>query len=393
MKHLVAIALAVICLPAICLSTPEEDVLCKARERYPWLPQEVKITKSKPLEPQEDRYYITTPKSDQSYFVDTSGFIVYAEWNMRSDPKVFPERDENFVWSQRPDIPRNKMVKYGQNFYRLKRLDGLIDARVELHVVESGGVVRGFTARNDLDSRTIPSVKISKAKARQVAERYLKSYVGLRTRGLSQAQAVYWPHQFLNHEFLDDAAIRNDSLRNLFVDYEFYYKLSVKPVTNPDKLGDPEIYTYPMMFIRVNATTGDIIQSRFDTYKVQDVIWGLPTDKPASKPASIAIELNTWDQLWGNPCIFIDARMYIPLMALQSLAKPHIVEAHAGDGRFTLNGAKIELSAKVVDHKGILYLPWQSINSLPGCKAEFDAEGYMLKITTPALKDTVQRSK
>jgi hypothetical protein len=52
---------------------------------------------------------------------------------------------------------------------------------------------------------------------------------------------------------------------------------------------------------------------------------------------------------------------------------------------FTLDGKELALPAKVLSRKGVLYLPWQSLNSLPGVKAQYDAKLAKLDITTASV--------
>ncbi|MHB1463321.1 MAG: hypothetical protein ACYC1M_18695 [Armatimonadota bacterium] len=399
MKHLVAIALAVICLPAICFSSPDEDALSKAQERYPWLPQEMTVSRMK-VTPSRTRYLLMKEKPAETYVVDLSGVLESADWNQMYDKRMYQERNEDFVWQQRPDIPRDKMVlRSSNNHYLLKHKNGLLDGRVMMDIKGWGGVTSGFMAENRLDDRPLPSVNISSDQARKIAENYVKNYVHKTNAG----KVMYWPHYFQYDKYTDDASIyvqysddavvETDSIDNLYGYYYVGYKLSVEPIEHPYELTEEQVTKHPFIWVSVNATTGDIVRAHWSAYSCPGIIMGIPTDKPVSKPASVAVEQDGEGVLWGYPCISVDGRMYVPLMAVQSLAKPHTVAARAGDASFKLNGVKLGLPAKVVDRKGIPYLPWQSINSLPGCKAEFDVEGYKLKITTPALKDTAPTAK
>ncbi len=387
MKYLVAIALAVVCLPAICLATPEEDALTKARERYPWLPQEVKITKTRVYIGEKELYSLSS--KDQYFQIDPSGLIVSANWNSSGDPKLFPERDEEFVWSLRPDMPRQKMVKSGRSFYYLKRNDQIHDTRLSMSMNTHNGVVCGFYARNDIDNRPIPVINITKQQAIKIAENQVRGFVD-QSRANEQC---YWPCYFKDNAYLDSISIGTEFQGSLFAEYQLYYRFSLETVANPGLLSERQLDKYPVIGVRINATTGDIIDRPFDVLKTGGTVAGLLTDKPASAPASVQLQIDGKPRFNAYPCIFIDGSMYVSITTLQPLAKPHTVAARAGDVSFKLDSVKVGLQGKVIDHKGIPYLPWQSINSLPGCNAEFDAEGYKLKITTPAAKDTAPTTK
>ncbi len=389
MKHIIAIALAVICLPSICFSTPEEDVLRKAQERYQWLPKEMKISKTRDGIDGKVSFSYHSKDPYQYFQIDQSGLIVSANWNSSGDPKLFPERNEEFVWSLRPDMSRQKMVKTGRSFYYLKRNELMHDTRLSLSMNTHNGVVCGFYARNDIDNRPIPVINITKQQAIKIAEDQVRGFV----HHYRADEQRHWPCYFKDNTYLDSISIATDFQGSLFAEYQLVYRLSLVPVANPDSLSERQLYVYPIMCIRVNATTGDIIDRSFDIIGVSGAIIGLVTDKPASAPASVQVSVDGKPRFNAYPCIFVDGSMYVSITTLQSLAKPHTVAARAGDASFKLNSAKIELSAKVIDRKGIPYLPWQSINSLPGCKAEFDAEGYKLKITTPAAKAAAPTTK
>ena len=72
---------------------------------------------------------------------------------------------------------------------------------------------------------------------------------------------------------------------------------------------------------------------------------------------------------------------------LQSLAKGHTVAAKAGANAFSVDGKQLALDAKVLDRKGVLYLPWQALNNLPGVNAQLDAKLAKLSITTAAVQN------
>ncbi|MHB1462383.1 MAG: hypothetical protein ACYC1M_13945 [Armatimonadota bacterium] len=318
------------------------------------------------------------PKSRLYLLIDKDATLTGGDFNIgveREKPMEFLKQfNEDFIWKLRPDIPRHKMILTSDDgLYQLLRADGVVDSGVWLSMVKVRGVLTGFWAGNKPSMPPIPAVKITEAEARAISHAVAKDYVSKGNYGVISL----WPYAFEQHKRRSLAEIHTDSLGSAYVRYHFTYRLSDRPE-------DDKTRFLPQLDVSVNAATGEVIHAHI----IYSTIKGVQTDKPVSQFPAVIVSLNTMEATLGFPCVLDSGQVYVPLVAVQSLAKGHTVTAKAKAREYRLDGTKLELPTAIISRKGLLYLPWQALNSLPGVSAQYDAKLSKLEITTPAGKKT-----
>lgn len=372
MKRVLVIALMLI-MTIACWSEPNpKGIIAVIQNRYAWLPKDdapYVDTRSS----NTTGYMVCYPTSRLILLLDKQATLTGADFNIgveREKPVEFLTRfNEDFIWKLRPDIPRDKMILTSDDgLYQLLRADGVVDSGVWLSMVKVRGVLTGFWAGNKPSIPPIPAVKITEAEARAISQAVAKDFVSKSFQGVVSS----WPYALEQHKRRSLAGIHTDSLGSTYVCYQFIYQLSDKPEEDKTR-------TLTLLDVSVNATTGDVVYARvMPTYaKVAS------TDKPVSQFPAVTVIHNATEVTLGFPCILDGAQAYVPLVTIQSLAIGHKATAKAKARVFTLDGRKLALPSEVIEAIGLLYLPWQSLNSLPGVTAQFDTTSNKLEITTP----------
>ena len=383
MKSLLPLVAAFTCMTLACAAAPDQNTIdADLQSRYSWIPQnEVPDVKTR-----EDTYYkfeVAYPKSNIYLQIDDNGSIVSAFWNSGTPENKTDYSslvNEDFIWSLRPDLPRDKMVQIHDGYYCYKRPDGVFDPRVMLAMNRNNGVTTGFTALNKPNAAPSPKINLSEAEARVISKTIAADSIYDNGKG----EAVSWPYYCETHPEWARPTLYTDDTNGSFIAYDFSYEPSDDPNMVSNKANEGMTHGLCTIGIRINATTGDAVSVTQHFYLASNASTGVKTNKPISRYPAIHVSLNTKDAKLGFPIIQVKNTTYIAMPTLQSLAKGHTVAAKAGAKAFSLDGKQLTLDAKVLDRKGVLYLPWQALNNLPGVKAQFDAKLAKLSITTAA---------
>ena len=376
----IALAITVIaCVSTACFAAPDSKSLMDiVSARYPWLPtDETPVVTLRP-----DHNSIMYDKNNIFLVVDDSGNIGIVDWHMRSSSAsgIYYSPDINTIWAMRPDLPRDKMVTTTKGWYRYIRPDGIVDPSVYLIVMYDGDKICGFYTANKPSLLEPCDSLLPLHQARSVAQDVAQHYVYADMNG----SAISWPYIYEQYPERVMAEICKDVVGSSYPVYDFVYRLTDKESINFD---DEETLIYPILNIRINAITGEVLWVIQESYKASSSSIAPKTTKPVTKLPAVDVVLNAKDAKLGFPLVVVKNTTYIAMPTLQSLAKGHAVAAKAGAKAFSVDGKQLALDAKILDRKGVLYLPWQSLNNLPGVKAQFDAKLAKLSITTTAAQN------
>ncbi len=375
MKRILVLVL-ILLMSMSCFSEPNpKGLIAIIQNKYAWLPKD--DAPYVELDSRETtQYKVCYPQSKLYFIFDKDATLAYADFyssTTREKPVDFlAQINEDFIWKLRPDLPRDNMIPISDDgVYYLLRADGVVDPGVWMWMFKEHGVITTCMAGNKPNNQPAPAVKITEAEARTISQAVAKDYVSKGNYGVISL----WPYAFEQHKRRSLAEIHTDSLGSTYVRYQFTYRLSDKPEEDKTR-------SLPQLDVSVNATTGEVAYAHI----MASTEKGVQTDKPVSQFPAVTVTRNTSEVTLGFPCVLDDAQVYVLLAAVQSLAKGHTVTAIAKAMAFTLDGSKKVLPAAIISRKGLLYLPWQALNSLPGVSAQFDAKLAKLEITTPAGK-------
>ncbi len=389
MKSLLPLAAVFMCMTLACAAAPDQNTIAAdLQSRYSWIPQnEVPEVKAR-----ENTYYkfgVAYPKSDIYLQIDDNGNLVSAFWNSGTPENKTDYSslvNEDFIWNLRPDLPRDKMVQISDGRYYYKRPDGVIDPRVTMAMNRNNGVLTGFVALNKPNNSPSPRINISEAEARNISKTIAANSIYDNGKG----EAVSWPYYYETHPEWARPTLCTDDTNSSFIAYDFSYEPSDEPNTVINNANKGMTHGLCTICIRINATTGDAVSVIQDFYAASHASMGVKTNKPISRCPAIQVSLNAKEAKLGFPLVAVKNTTYIAMPTLQSLAKGHTVAAKAGAKAFSLNGKQFALDTKVLDREGVLYLPWQSLNNLPGVNAQFDAKQPKLSITA-AVQNTAAK--
>lgn len=380
MKHIVATIAAMICLPMTSMAAVDaEQITSDIKTQFAELClNEDPIVMELPTGPY--RFTAILAKKGIRLQFSEQGMLVGANWAPK--PDLYPEigYDEDFVWSLRPDFNRDNMVNVYDGIYLLKRPDGLLDDRVRMMIMKQGDIVTGFHAVSQTNDNPIPLVNITEDKAFQIANMVASNWVE------KQNDSNYnWPFVYEYPNTVKTATVVSDGDGNPYIVYHFSFLLSDMEVKDISAYIMSRRFNLPQLAISVNTTTGDVTKATLMVPQTDGLRWGIKTDKAATKLPVADVTINKKASKLGFPCVQADGHIYMPLTTIHALAKGHTVTAKADAKAFKLDGKELALPAKVLSRKGVLYLPWQSLNGLPGVKAQYDAKLAKLDITTASV--------
>ena len=335
-----------------------------------------------------DHTYLDYPKAKVSVLLgkDTKSVCITCQdiSNTCSKSALY----DDLIYQLRPDFHKDQMVNVlsGKNLggiYYARRPDGLLDVRKEVAVTYIEGKLYSLSAFDISDNSPVPKVNIEPNQAKAIVKSAADHFAFTDTKN----ETHMWPYYIEQLGTSNEATVNVDINGCLYVSYDYRFSLYVQPIQQCTVVDskDPDERRYPTLCVSVNATTGDIQKTHVEFISTGGVCYGVNLDHPVAHIPPIEVIENERDVQLGFPCVVDNDTTYIAMPTLQSLAKGHTVAANAGDKTFNLDGTKLALTAKVLDRKGVLYLPWQSLNNLPGVKAQFDAKLAKLSITTATV--------
>jgi len=315
-----------------------------------------------------DRSYVLFDNPRQTFIVRV---------NKNTDGS-FKSINETEIWTSFPDMNRSDMVVQYESptytCYYKKLSEGSLDYGVMLTINRNE---RGDIWMYGYNNKPFPmnpiATSITRDQAIDIAVQYANNYQYLEEKlvwpfGYSVYKDISGPYQMLD-EYGNGAPV---------------YKVSVDITDNADtyerlKAGSKEEYP-PSLEVWVDAANKVVVWDVFTCYLSGKRNMNVPMS--LYKPSRVAVHQNgqnitvfTVPVKQGTTCL-------LPLTTIQALAKGHTVTAKADAKAFKLDGKELALPAKVLNRKGVLYLPWQALNSLPGVKAQYDAKLAKLDITT-----------
>ncbi|MHB1461364.1 MAG: hypothetical protein ACYC1M_08810 [Armatimonadota bacterium] len=254
------------------------------------------------------------------------------------DPKVLVKAFKTWAPSHLPPAFLSKLTKMSRYewLYRQSNSVWIPSTGVQIEVSKQGQVVTADIFDCRLSDYTGPVI-VNSAEAMRTAKRWLADkYAGSRFR-------VSWMY--------DTPAVC----------YGFEDPLSLHtPVPYYSIVGnDLDTIFCESTTVTVNAHTGEVWDNDGRRWEY------LPIKPWPPKMLTVRYGVN---QVKGYP------NSLIPLKTLQLLVKGRSVSANAGEMLFTLDGKRIVLPTKVVANADVLYLPWQSLKSLPGLKCSYNAK-------------------
>ncbi len=340
-----------------------------------------------PLTDSNGLKYISVDVGDRAYRIDQdSGMVNLVISNTDESGRAKAPIAMSELRTICPDLPYDRMYISVEdpNYieYALKYSNGCYDRNVSYHYQnDASGQVRYISIRNNPIGEFPMPIKMTKDEAISIGIRASNDYhhpVGdgrYESYGHTKVTGVIGP--MLDRDISGDVTPV----------YIIYSRVSGKDDFE-SMTGTSIRENSSSLTTVVNATNGEVIQYVYST-DIEAKAHGKYVS--ASKTPIIQLTLNEADLLLHRPCLIQRQTVIIPLSFIQSLAKGHTVAAKAGAKAFSLDGKQLTLDAKVLDRKGVLYLPWQSLNSLPGVKAQFDAKLAKLSITTAAAQSAAAK--
>ena len=371
---------------AVFADSDAENVMKQVTSRYTWLPKDE--TPSIQVRPPESRYRyeFIYAKSGITLQLSSNYVLAGAYWTpgeAEEQNKYAAMFTPDFIWSLRADLPRQSMVELYKGCYYLKRADGIIDSSVMMCLqYDRKGVLNAFTAANSPIKRGFPAVTVSEAQARAISQKIAAGFV----YSTEQGDHITWPYVYEQHPEWAKAAIKLDSLNLPFIGYDFTYRLGDKPNLVFDDTHNENTLQLPVLMMRINASTGDVVYTRCVFYLLPKDTSSLKTDKPASRLKDITVTVNSQPVDLAYPAATINGQLYVAAAFCQNLINGKTVTAKPNAKVVMVGSTKIALQLPAVLRKGVLYLPLQTLNKLPGVKAQYDAKQTRLDITTAAAK-------
>ena len=259
--------LAIACLSTVSVGAPNESVILDAvQHRYSWLP-----TNDEPaIETSFDKFNnkltfkISYPKSKIYMIVDEQADIEVVDWNVGAerelDVPVVKQITPDFIWKQRPDLPRARMVKISDSdSYEYLRPDNVIDSNVCMYMFNIMGKLTGFGANNSPTTAVLPKVNYSVAQARQISLKTAEGYIHYDSEGLPLA----WKYAFEQSPQYCYARILSNNKTPPYVAYLFTYRLGNEQKAASDK---SMLKFLPKLTVCVNATTGKMESTSWSQY-------------------------------------------------------------------------------------------------------------------------------
>ncbi len=393
MKRCIAIAFAMLCATSVFAAPDSTRIISELQSQYSWIPND-----------ETPRLLIYEPTESIQISYEASGLQLQTDFNgilrgVSFDKGVPDGVNEETLWNMASDVPRKNMPQIAQNYFELLRADGVWDSRVRFFFIrDRDGLLKGFGSINHPITEPIPHVNLSEDEARKVCNKAAANFVYKDSSG----NLVHWPVFYEVDQancrptvYHYDAVELNHTCEYApYIAYDFRYRLADKKNIIFDDDHTEETWSYPILNIRINATTGDLVYDQPDFYNLassKPAVVAPKTTKPVTKLPAVDVVLNAKDAKLGFPLVVVKNTAYVAIPTLQSLAKGHAVAAKAGAKTFSLDGKQLALDAKILDRKGVLYLPWQALNNLPGVKAQFDAKLAKLSITTAAAQNAAAK--
>ncbi len=367
MKRVITVIWAIVILTIACHADDIERIMNVVQQQLPQICQ----NESPKIIPSVDvkgssKYLVLFDKQNFTLTYNSQGLPENGMW------PLIETYNDDLVWNLRPDIPRDRMVKYYRGMYLLEHDEGLLDSRVAIDIAYAGTSAIGFTAQSQSTDKPLPPNKVNIEDAYRIAHRVASNWVYMVNN-----ERYTWPYVFDDDSMLKTAVICTEMNGDPYIAYPFNFYLSNRDTCSPeDKMG------LPIVCVNVSATTGDVVDARLLIFASNDRHLGKKTTKAATKWPAVSVLQNGKDAKLGFPLVVVKNQAYIALTTVRALAKGHALAAKANAKAFSLDGKQLALDAKVLNRKGVLYLPWQALNSLPGVKAQFDAKLAKLDITT-----------
>ncbi len=382
MKCLIPAAAALVCLPFVCSADVDQNQIEAAiQNQFAAL---YKAEKPTIIMQQATRDYIAVfTKQDVTLRYDKNGIITCITQQPKHPGDDAIALTDDALWALRPDINRQNMVMIYPGRYVMKRPDGLLDNRVNMTIMKSNDIIQGFVARSNINDSQIPPLNITEAQAAATAKHIAENWV------VQPRDTRYtWAYQYPAPNNSTAATVYADNAGVASIQYRFSYYLSSTPINNINEYTQNHEGKLPILDITVNGTTGDINECDLLLPRA-DGDNGVVTQKPLPVISTVDANINGKKLDCAYPFVTVANRIYIAMPTLQSLAKGYIVAAKVGDKTFSLDGKKLALDAKVIDRKGVLYLPCKVLNNLPGINAQFDSKLAKLSVTTEQMSMTL----
>ena len=287
-----------------------------------------------------------------------------------SDLDVYPGDALNAetIWSKFPQLPRAQMQQKLNNpdaeSWYLRYADGTWCHPVKITFWKNEqGLIDMVTTKYQPLSLPLPTPSMTSQQAQNIAQTIAGSYAYIDIYGNLNTKPYY--------DVADISGIiwRLNAQGNPEAVYELDYIISADPAVNASWLDENSTHgaiDFGIYHVFVNAMTGAIIYSDVSVFYSASETKSHSSSK-AGKTKAAGIKTIT---------------RVVPLPCLQALAKGHKLSAMAGEKAFTLDGKRVALPSKITAKAGTLYLPWQSLKSLPDVKCSYDAKLNRLDITT-----------